>query len=333
MRVSARGIALAWLLVGCAPAAQAAERMWWQHGVATASIGWDTSAKRTLMQKFYIAALGPPTVEEALAGPVKKCASVATAVAADTWKATPGEFGIKTSAAYVSFKASFLPCLEGLGAEDLIEQFEPAFVQRQEWQPGLSYKFAAESPYAAHYRKIGEYLQEHVSGDAGKALNKIMRFQADMSSIDVSGNVSSDVAKAINAAPPVRAFAADAQDIGKFISQPISLENAHEVIAAAALAYLRERLTVDSLAIAAAGVRPEDAKRYARQARDYLTKQSKSDVVQLGVIAPLCAICTRAGSKEAEKLLGNVAGTVGDVKDKVEEEYDRVEDRVKDLLR
>ncbi|MFC1333448.1 MAG: hypothetical protein G8D91_01875 [gamma proteobacterium symbiont of Clathrolucina costata] len=265
------------------------EQVWYEWGLATATVGWDTDNKRTLVQKYYLAAIGPEHIDEIAVNHVKGCLKVALISGVDAYKATPSpEISARTASAYAAFKLYSISCLTSNPVTANIKnQFEPSVVQRQEWQDGLHLKFHADNPSAQNYRRIGEYIQKEFGGDLAKASNKIFRLYADLQdlNINISLNDAEIVAEALNyyatSARGMMVLEA-VKDIEQLSSNPLDPAAAQKMTIKL-LAHAGESLkSLDAFGLTAAGVPSELAKKIEQETRKILSDPKKRGLLLSG---------------------------------------------------
>ncbi len=157
-------------LVGCSTAQ--ADRVWAEWGMATATAGYDAKNNRTLISKYYLGAVGPDSVPDALRDFIIDCSKKSALAGGLAFKATASpEIGARVLAASVAFKATFTTCVSTVGAAKfLAEHFYLSFDRKEYWESGLSLKFSAENPSAQAYEIVHNAIAQKIPDPLNRAV-------------------------------------------------------------------------------------------------------------------------------------------------------------------
>lgn len=149
-----------------------ANRVWAEYGLATATAGYDAGNNRTLIDKYYLGAVGPDSVADAVRDFVIDCAKKSTLAGAAAFKATPSpEIAARTAAATASFKAVFTGCVSTSGAAKyLASQFYISFDRKAYWETGLNLKFNAQNPSTEAYTVIHNAIKDKIPDPLNRAI-------------------------------------------------------------------------------------------------------------------------------------------------------------------
>lgn len=333
------------------PVSTHAEQVWYEWGLATASVGWDTDKKRTLVQKYYLAAVGPSHIAEPAVGAVKACLLKSLKDGATAFKSTPSpEMSARMAAAYATFKVETIACIKTISlASAYADSFEPALIQRQEWQNGYSLKFHNDNPSTRIYRQVGEYIEEEFGGEVAKGLNSMFQFQADLQDIEIDvelGN-SDAVATVLNSfaqSARVGVVVAGANDIAHLTSDPLNPDKVREVVANMLMRSIDDLKSPDAFALSAAGIAEDVAKEIENKVTEFLrdkkTQKLATDTILPGgpvVVDLVRKIDPKKTLKQVQKEVENVVTEAKKVKKKAEKAKEntpagQVEKKVKDEI-
>ena len=152
----------------------AAQRVWYEYGVASATGGFDAVHNRTLINKFYLAVFGPDDVKVEAHNFVRHCIQDSAVAAVAAYQGTPSpEPGARIGAAWKGFHVHLEHCLSAREfAKEYIKKFEIGYIRRGYWEPGLNLRFTAENPSV----KIYEQLHQAVKKDLPDPVNKLIVF-------------------------------------------------------------------------------------------------------------------------------------------------------------
>lgn len=176
------------------PCTASAKRIWYEYGIGAVTAGVDVKARKTLVRKYYLAAVGPDSINDEVVGYAKECISTAMGVGAGAFYNNPDPaVAVRLAAGYVAFKASLVSCF-GVRSQlkALAGEFTLSITNRAKWEDGVRVKFDVNSPMTKNYEQLNAWLKERtgIKGDGAKMLNKAFSLYSRSKEIHIDVELS-----------------------------------------------------------------------------------------------------------------------------------------------
>ena len=269
-------------------------QIYWEYGLATATAGISPDGRQTLVEKFFIDAVGPHSVDVEVKSFIVDCAKIGLASAAGAAKSTPSpEPSARLAAGWAAFKASFWSCLSpNRLAKQYFSKFEIAIVSRQEWLPGIVLKFDAENTsarnYALFYKKLGDVLPNGVAKDLTNKMFEISNYEANATEVHINLSAGDPIGAGQHWADQLSTDKANAafekglqqaKDAGKHLIEQVIPQNA------AAIAIAQNYAVALYNPLNSAGTIVSDANTVVHSAQDCLAHPNSGCVTSLPIPA------------------------------------------------
>jgi hypothetical protein len=190
-----------------------AQRVYFEMGIAQLTTGYDVANDQSTIRKWYLAAVGPSSLEGALQDYVREAAEDALKTAAAAAYVTPGEVSAKIAAAWTVWAQEFPRQLSIKGAaKSVASKFTLAITENIILMPGLQVIAKAQNNQALMYQDLYNRLGTAAGGDVGKALKGYAEIEGKIAAvteinIDIKApkELTAGLARARELAPDVAA--------------------------------------------------------------------------------------------------------------------------------